>query len=182
MWSSRSDDYAWHRSHFGSRCKLGLLQSRKPFAKQAEDICKRGHCTVRQSLWSSRSVHYTWHRRHFGSRYKSGLLRSSLLLSCEMRFMRIALTGVQEARNETPPAGLEPAIFRIRSPTPCPLGKGGKCSCRNSFSGYQKARFRNCASIYRAPFPRPVPPVTTGVGDCPGSPQGKVSFCSSTSR
>ena len=44
MWSQHSDEYAWHRSRFSSRYKFGLLRLRKPFAKQGEDICKRGHC------------------------------------------------------------------------------------------------------------------------------------------
>ena len=48
MWSTRSDDYAWHRNDFGSRYKAGLLQSRAPFAKHGEDSCKRGHCAVHQ--------------------------------------------------------------------------------------------------------------------------------------
>ena len=45
---------------------------------------------------------------------------SCLLLSCEMRFTRIALTGVQEARNETPPCGARARDLRIRNPKPCP--------------------------------------------------------------
>ena len=49
MSSTRSDEYAWHRSHFGSRYTFGLLRSREPFVEQGEDTCKRGHCTVSQS-------------------------------------------------------------------------------------------------------------------------------------
>jgi len=45
----QSDEYTWHRSHFGAGHNFGLLRSLKPFAEQGENTCKHGHCSVRQS-------------------------------------------------------------------------------------------------------------------------------------